>query len=485
MKISSVRLDRNWYLVFAIYFIIQILLRTSLGGGLGLDEAEMLLTAQNLEWGYGPQPPLYSWIQHAIFALLGETIFALALVKNAFLCLTYSAMYRLLRCHYTKEIAGLTTLSLALLTQIAWESQRALSHTVLATAMSAITFLIFWQLNKSRSSWLYLLFGACIALGILSKFNYVFLPLAMLGAAISLPATRGTVLNPRILLSFGIAGAILAMPVRWMLTQPDKVLASTHKFKITQESSGLHTALQGTLDLAQASISFAAILIAIFALLYWRHGIKTTQPPDESPLFRLMVRTVVAALLLTLLAVLGTGATNVKGRWLQPILVFAGPVLALWLLPKLSLFGRQRFVQSVIFAAALVCIVLATPYSFAKAGKPSRRSAPFPAVIAAVADKYPDTHTVFTQNNWLGGNVLYLRKNWQVKCPEIQSDRLTGKVVLIWPSAKPEIPQGMLRTLANQNQQIVTVEPATTIKIAYPPGSTAVFVASFTSALIK
>lgn len=485
MKINPLRLDRNWYLVFASYFTLHILLRTALGGGLGLDEAEMMLTAQTLKWGYGPQPPLYSWLQHGIFTLFGETIFALALVKNAFLALTYAALYRLLRGHYTREIAGLATLSLILLPQIAWESQRALSHSVLATAMSITTFLIFWQLNKTHNKWLYILFGACLALGILSKFNYIALPIAMLGAALSMRAMRGTVLNPRILLSFGVAGAILAMPVRWMLTQQDKVLASAHKFDINQYASGLRTALQGTLDLLLSSVSFVALLIAMLALLYWRYGQKRTDLSEVSVLFQLMARTLITALLLILLTVLGAGATNIRDRWLQPILVFAAPVLTLWLLPKLSLVGRQRFTQTVVVAAVLVCIALATAGSFIRGDKPSRRSAPFPAVVAAVIDKYPATHTVFAKNNWFGGNILYLRKDWQVECPETQSNRLDGRVVLIWPSADPKIPQDMLRTLAKQNQQIVAVEPTTTVKVSYPPGSTAVFVASFTSALIK
>ena len=132
---------------------------------------EVVSHVVSLEWGYGAQPPLYSWIQHGLFVLFGETIFALALVKNSFLCLTYLAMFHLLRNHYDRESAGLATLSLLLLPQIGWESQRALSHSVLATAMASLTLLLFFRLIATRNLWLYFLFGVAVALGILCKFN--------------------------------------------------------------------------------------------------------------------------------------------------------------------------------------------------------------------------------------------------------------------------------------------------------------------------
>ncbi len=45
------------------YFLCHIGLRLLAGGALGLDEAEILLDARYLAWGYGPQFPLYAWLQ--------------------------------------------------------------------------------------------------------------------------------------------------------------------------------------------------------------------------------------------------------------------------------------------------------------------------------------------------------------------------------------------------------------------------------------
>ena len=72
-----------WTLVICGYFLFQALYRRLLGGGLLIDEAQMLLWSRELAWGYGPQPPLYSWLQWATFAAVPDRLLALALLKNA------------------------------------------------------------------------------------------------------------------------------------------------------------------------------------------------------------------------------------------------------------------------------------------------------------------------------------------------------------------------------------------------------------------
>jgi len=477
---NPTRVDYHWPLLFLAYFSLQILLRIAIGRGLGIDEAELMLTARTLEWGYGAQPPLYSWIQHGLFALFGETIFALALLKNSFLCLTYLALFRLLRSHYDREVAGLATLSLLLLPQIGWESQRALSHSVLATAMASITLLLFYRLIATRSPWFYFLFGVAVALGILSKFNYIILPVAMLIAAISQHSTRGAILNPRILLSLGATTVIILMPIRWIITNQTKVFESIHKFKIQGDAAILKSAVTGFLSLAEASFLFLAVVIVILIFLYYRYADKTIKSSSELPFFQLLIRTTIVALLLTQVVILWSGTTNVKDRWLQPILFLAAPVMTLWLLPKLSKLGRHRFVQAVGVAALLIFI--AQPVHDIR---PSQRSAPFPVIVSAIADKYPEAKTLFAKDKWIGGNLRYLKNEWTIAIPGSNPEALEGEVVLIWQGKRTTVPDTMSNYLEVQNKEIVSIDPITTIKVAYSPRSEAMVSMSFTAMLIR
>ena len=474
------QVDYRWPLLFLAYFSLQILLRTIVGGGLGIDEAELMLTAQTLKWGYGTQPPLYSWIQHGLFALFGETIFALSLLKNSFLCLTYLALFHLLCDHYDRKIAGLATLSLLLLPQISWESQRALSHSVLATTMASVTLLLFFRLIMTRNLWLYFLFGIAVALGILSKFNFVLLPVALLISAISLRSTRKAILNPQIILSFVTTSIILFIPVQWMISHQENVLETANKFQIHANTTKLISAATGLLSLVKASFLFSAAPLAILIILYLLYHQKPIISPRELPFFKFLVRTILIALSLTLVIVLCSGTTNVKGRWLQPFLFLVAPTMALWVLPKLSELGRHRFTQFIGIAALLIFI--AQPIHDMK---PSRRSTPFPTIVSAITDKYPETMTIFVKNKWIGGNFYYLNKDWDIIIPGKNPDALEGEVILVWPSQQATIPQVMTDYLEAQNKKIIAIDPTTTVKIAYSPKIKSLFTINFTAARLK
>ncbi len=474
------QVDYRWPLLFLTYFTLQILLRVIIGGGLGIDEAELMLTAQTLQWGYGAQPPLYSWIQHGIFALFGETIFALSLLKNSFLFLTYFAMYRTLRSYYDRETAGIATISLLLLPQIGWESQRALSHSVLATAMAGITLLIFSRLMIQRNLWLYLLFGIAVALGVLSKFNYVILPIALLISAVSLRSTRGAVLNPRIFLSVITTSIILFMPLRWMINHQTYVLETVNKFNIQTETVKLLSALTGLFSLLKASFLFSALPLILLIFLYFRYHKKTSTATGVSPFFQFLVRTIITAFLLILMIVLSSGTTNIKDRWLLPILFLAAPAMTLWILPKLSTLGRHRFIQTIGLAALLIFI--AQPIHDLR---PSRRSTPFPAIVSAIADKYPETKTVFVKDKWIGGNFRYLNNNWEIIIPGKKPEALKGEILFAWPNQQTNMPWIMTKYLKVQNKKITAIDPTTTVKFAYSAGSESLFTMNFTTVRLK
>ena len=66
----------------------HIVSRVAISSGMKWDESEQILWAQSLALGYGPQPPLYTWLQWGANALLGPSVLALALVKGVLMILT-------------------------------------------------------------------------------------------------------------------------------------------------------------------------------------------------------------------------------------------------------------------------------------------------------------------------------------------------------------------------------------------------------------
>lgn len=92
---------KRWPLIlFALLVlnaVVQVILRVSISDSLDLDEAEQLFLSQWLVPDYGPQPPLYNWIQQGFFAVIPNTVLALFLFKHALFLLTFVLMYKTAR----------------------------------------------------------------------------------------------------------------------------------------------------------------------------------------------------------------------------------------------------------------------------------------------------------------------------------------------------------------------------------------------------
>src|SRR5689334_6890590 len=170
---TSLLTGRRALILLACYFALQALFRALVSNSAELDESEQILFAQSWSWGYGSDPPLYTWLQILVFRVLGTHIFALAFLKNALLFSAFLFTYL-----GAKQITGDTRistvamLSLLLFPQITWESQRDLTHSVLATALAAATFYGLARLLRLGAARDFLLLGICLGLGTLSKYSY-------------------------------------------------------------------------------------------------------------------------------------------------------------------------------------------------------------------------------------------------------------------------------------------------------------------------
>src|ERR1700753_3100121 len=163
---------RQFFDLLLIYFPLQIILRVCISSSLDLDESEQLVLTQKLSWGYGSQPPLYTWLQFGLFKCFGASVFSLSLLKNLLLFSTYLFTYfnaRLVTRSYACAIAA--AVSLFFIPQIVWESQRDLTHSVLAATLVCATIFSFLRLREKPTLARYALFGACAGLGVLSKYN--------------------------------------------------------------------------------------------------------------------------------------------------------------------------------------------------------------------------------------------------------------------------------------------------------------------------
>ncbi|OYW25990.1 MAG: glycosyltransferase, partial [Methyloversatilis sp. 12-65-5] len=252
-SLSTTRSSHAPWLLLLLYFGAHVLSRTLVSDALELDEAEQALWTQQFAAGYGAQPPLYTWLQWTMFQVAGVSVLSLSLLKNLLLAWTYAFVWLAARRLMAAPLAMLAAASMLLIPQIGWESQRDLTHSVLATAVAAATLYVVVRLIERPRSVLYLALGVCAALGLLSKYSFsVFL--AALGLALLLSRdTRPLLRSPWIIVAALVALAVLGPHALWLFDNWQ--LASAR----TMEKLGTHASLSAGIARGLASLLGATL----------------------------------------------------------------------------------------------------------------------------------------------------------------------------------------------------------------------------------
>lgn len=405
---SGLSVTLLFLLAITVYFAAQVVLRVTLGGALETDEAEMMVMTPGLQLGYGPQLPLYNWLQIGLFELLGRTLAALSLLKNGLLWLTYLLVFLGLRLWVPAGAAAMGALSLFLVPDIAWEAQRATTHSNMLLATSALTLAAFLWAMRGGAVIAWLTLGLVVGLGGLAKYNFWLVPVGLTLAAMTISGMRAQVLRWRALSAPLIAAAIVAAPYWWMLQNPELAFSSLGKLQLDEATAG-GGAPEGLILMSQGLGALLALpLIAALLLFFTRSA-----PREEGPRPGAAALLVRAGIILAAMAWLGIWLADVghiTPRWLLPLVFMAVPGLFVWLHRRLSARVIGRFSLALTLLAALIMGGLA--YDRFKDG--ARRDVDFTPLPAALEDIAPLSDTPVIAEFYTAGNLARLRPEAQI-----------------------------------------------------------------------
>ncbi len=438
---------RRIWIALGAYFALQVLFRVGVSNSAELDESEQLVLAQSWAWGYGSSPPLYAWVQALFFAVFGTNVLALALLKNLLLFGTCLFTYR-----SAKEIMGeeepalLAMLSLLLLPQILWESQRDLTHSVLATTGAAATLFAAVRLLKTRRALDYVLLGACAGLGVLGKYNYGLFLLALVLAALSVGCFRAALADRKIVLSAGVFVAIIAGPLYWAASHQETALSRVGKLSSAKTLSLWQAYAAGFQSLVEAMLLFLAPLLVVYLAMFLKAPVVKQRSVEANPGETLLRRTLLVELI-CLAAMILLFRARFKERWLQPLMFFA-PILAVMLVrPRLSA-GRARVLCGAIgVLAATTLIVLPTiPLAASLTKRPTRLNAPYSILVAQLQADGIRPGVIVAEERLVGGNLRLFYKNSTVVVPEYHALPTPGDVswLVVWDATKRANPPAPL-----------------------------------------
>jgi lipopolysaccharide core galacturonosyltransferase RgtB len=449
---ASMTSGKRASLALAVYLVLHALIRLWVADSAELDEAEQVVLAQELRWGYAGHPPLYTWLQKGVFSVFGLSLFSLVLLKGLLLFALGALVYATAReVTRQRDSALLAMASLALIPQFIWESQRDLTHSVLATAATAASLLAFLKVAATRRPEWWLAFGASAGLAVLGKYNAGLFLAALLSAAWSLPAFQPLLRSAPALLGLAAFTLITGPHLAWMTTVPEAVLTQSGPLFPRDAGHLLQSWGLGLWNLLEALLSFLGLLLLVFGLARWRAtptGTVEAQPDGV----QLLGRTLLLAVGLSIAAVL-VFQTQMKARWLQPVL-FLTPIWVAaqasgWLSP-----GRRNALVTLGAAAALAAMAgtVLQPMAAACRGKTTRMTAPMGALAGELEPHARGAGVILADSRWVGGNLRLHLPGHAVLVPEFPSLAVptNGPWLAVWDATRRAEPPKALLKLAQQ-----------------------------------
>jgi 4-amino-4-deoxy-L-arabinose transferase-like glycosyltransferase len=339
------------------WFGAQVALRVLVSDSLELDEAEQTLAARTLALGYGAQPPLYTWLQHAFFRVLGVSVFALALAKNLMLFAAWTLTLLAARRLMPPRAAWLGTLSMLWLVSLSWDAQRDLTHTALATTTAAAVVYAFVRVAQRPGVAEYAALGLALGLSVLAKYNNVAFAALLAGTALVVPELRRRVVDARLAWAILVAALVVAPHALWLIGHWHLASAGTmSKMGVDPDHAFASGWLVGGGSALLALVGFVTpfwiAVLAFFGRRAW------SAPADPAPRRVVRAYLLLFVALLVVLVVAG-GVTHFKARWFVPGL-FVLPAMFFAVRPTLAEGRRAGAYRCATLAfGALIFVLLA------------------------------------------------------------------------------------------------------------------------------
>jgi hypothetical protein len=412
----------QFFVVLASYFALHLVTRTLVSEVAGIDEGNQLVAGQKWSWGYGPQPPLYTWLMMLFVRGFGHSEFSLTLLRELMLLGIYVLTYFNARTLTRSHVCGIAAaIALQFSPTIVWESQRELTHSILASLLTLATLLAF--LRAGPRGWrAHVALGVFGGLSILAKYNGVIFYAGLLIAAATLPNIRSRIFDRRMAAAAGISVLLVLPHLCWDLTHWDLASASLYKFGADTDLPWGPGVLKGLMawcnTFIQHVVAVPLVMAIIFAAPLFRGNALRFHSDEERALWRtfLVIFTVVV------ISVLCFEITSFKERWLQPLFVSV-PILLVAVLRD-NLNGAR--LKAMLWLGAVIGVIVeaVAPGRVLLTEQLHKReilNAPFRRLAPDLARWVRESDFVVSPDDWLAGNLRLWFPDKLVVSPELMS----------------------------------------------------------------
>ncbi len=179
MKIKKIKVNEILIIFLSIHLFIWTFIPSISNNNLPLDTIEALAWGSNLDWGFNKHPPLSAFAVEIFYKIFGSQDWAYYFLSQLFVVSAFFIVFKFSEDFFKNQQHGL--ISILLLEGIYFYNFTSPEFNVNVCQLPfwSLSVLYLWKGYKNNKDHDWLLFGLFAALGILSKYLFLYLLLAM------------------------------------------------------------------------------------------------------------------------------------------------------------------------------------------------------------------------------------------------------------------------------------------------------------------
>ncbi len=406
MALNKRNINNIFYIFVTTHLILWTVVPTITNSNLPLDTIEALAWGSNLDWGFNKHPPLSAFFPEVFFQIFGPQDWAYYFLSQIFVVISFFIIFKL-----SQEILNdgtLSLLSVFLIEGIYFYNFTTPEFNVNICQLPfwCLTVYYTWKIYNSKKIELYdcILLGAAAAFGILSKYLFIYLLVAIdLLFAYLIFIKKSKKFDFKYLVSLEVFFVILIPHIIWLFNN-DFITIKYGFARAGLDEGQIINHLKYPLIFTLKQIG---ILIP-FLILVWlliKKIPKKLNLKDEKLLFLIFINLV--PIVLVFMTALITGS-KIRTMWMTPFYLFFGTLFIYLLKNQINIKKLNSFLIGFIFLFLLSPIL----YGYVSISKTDKRT-DYPGKDIAIKvqmawhEQHDEPIKYVLGDEWKAGNLSY------------------------------------------------------------------------------
>ena len=405
MNVLNKNINNVFFIFVSVHLIIWTLIPSFTNKNLPLDTIEALAWGSNLDWGFNKHPPMSAFFSEVFFNIFGSQDRAYYLLSQIFVVITFYYVFK-----FSCEILG--NIKLGLISVLLLESIYFYNFTtpefnvnVCQLPFWSLTVFYCWRGIKNNDNYSWLLFGLFAGLGILSKYLFIYLLIAIDVFFIYLIIKKKFKFN--CLISLVTFFLILTPHIIWL--SENDFITFTYALSRTgiDELNYLDHLLYPSIFLGkQIGIILPFLLIFLFAISKYKFNFNLK---DKKLLFLLTINLIPIFLMFLTSLILGV---KIRTMWMTPFYLFSG-VLIVYIFKTKNTISKLKYFFTIFLIFFLLSPITYFYVSITQTDK--RTDYPGKIIAKTVEEEWKKNFTnqigLVGGSMWQGGNLYYNLKS--------------------------------------------------------------------------